>query len=166
MLRRVLLLTAVTVVLLLLETSVLGRLRLAGVRPDLLVLAVVAVAMSWGSASGALFGFWAGLVADLLLNTPAGVSAFVYTTIGFSVGVVRTWVVSPRPWVHLTLVAAASLVSVWLAGVALRVLDLSSWSYVARAGVLVAGYNLLLAPFVYPVVRSLAARVRPEQLDG
>jgi hypothetical protein len=39
------------------------------------------------------------------------------------------------------------------------VFDLSSWVSVARAGPLVAAYNLLLTPFVYPVVWALTERV-------
>ena len=157
--RRLLVLAAVVVVGVLLQTTVLGELRLAGVRPDLLVLSVVAVAMASGPVSGAAFGFSAGLVADLLFDLPVGVSALVYTAVGFAVGTVRVYVTSHRPLVHLALAGAASLAAVWCSGLLLRVFDLSSWEAVARSGTLVALYNLLLAPFVYPVVRALAERV-------
>jgi rod shape-determining protein MreD len=157
--RRLLLLAAVVVVGVLLETTVFAELRLAGVRPDLLVLSVVAVAMASGPVSGAAFGFSAGLVADLLFDLPVGVSALVYTAAGFAVGTARVYVTSQLPLVHLVLVGAASLASVWCSGLLLRVFDLVSWATVARSGPLVALYNLLLAPFVYPVVRALAERV-------
>jgi len=162
--RRVLALAAVIAVAVLLESTVLAGFRLGGMRPDLLVVAVVAVAMASGPTSGALFGFWAGLVADLLFASPVGVSALVYTSVGYALGLVRVYVVSPSAWVHLTLAGAASLVTVWSTGLVLRVLDLSSWSFVARSGPLVAVYNLLLTPFVYPVVRLLAERARSEKL--
>jgi cell shape-determining protein MreD len=115
--------------------------------------------------SGAAFGFSAGLLADLLFDLPVGVSALVYTAVGFAVGIASVYVTSQLPLVHLLLVATASLVSVWCSGLLLRVFDLVSWEAVARAGPLVALYNLLLAPFVYPVVRALAERVpaRPAQ---
>jgi rod shape-determining protein MreD len=157
--RRLLVLAAVVVVAVLLETTVFGELRLAGVRPDLLVLSVVAVAMASGPVSGAAFGFSAGLVGDLLFDLPVGVSALVYTAAGFAVGTARVYVTSQLPLVHLVLVGAASLASVWCSGLLLRVFDLVSWATVARSGPLVALYNLLLAPFVYPVVRALAERV-------
>jgi rod shape-determining protein MreD len=157
--RRVLMLAAVVVAAALLQSTVLAELRLAGVRPDLLVLSVVAVAMASGPTSGAVFGFSAGLVGDLLFDLPVGVSALVYTAVGFAVGTARVYVTSHRPVVHLALVGAASLASVWCSGLLLRVFDLSSWEAVARSGPLVALYNLLLAPFVYPVVRALAERV-------
>jgi rod shape-determining protein MreD len=163
--RRVLALAAVLVVAVLVQSTVLAELRLAGVRPDLLVLAVVAVAMATDATAGAVFGFVAGLVADLLFDLPVGVSALVYTAVGFAVGTVRVYVTSQRPLVHLALGGAASLASVWCCGLLLRVFDLSSWGVVLRSGPLVAGYNLLLTPFVYPLVRALTKRIpaRPAQ---
>jgi rod shape-determining protein MreD len=157
--RRLLVLAAVLVVAVLVQSTVLAELRLAGVRPDLLVLAVVAVAMASDATTGAVFGFVTGLVADLLFDLPVGVTALVYTAVGFAVGTVRVYVTSHRPLVHLVLAGAASLASVWCCGLLLRVFDLSSWVSVARAGPLVAVYNLLLVPFVYPVVWALTERV-------
>jgi rod shape-determining protein MreD len=163
--RRPLVLAAVLVVAVLLESTVLAGLRIAGVRPDLLVLAVVAVALASDATTGAVFGFVAGLVADLLFDLPVGVSALVYTAVGFAVGTVGVYVTSQGPLVHLVLAGAASLASVWCCGLLLRVFDLSSWAAVTRSGPLVALYNLLLTPFVYPVVRALTERVpaRPAQ---
>ena len=65
---------------------------------------------------------------------------------------------SHRPLVHLVLAFAASLASVWCCGLLLRVFDLSSWAAVARTGPW-SPYNLLLVPFVYPVVWALTERV-------
>jgi rod shape-determining protein MreD len=163
--RRLLALGVVLVVAVLVQSTVLARLRLAGVRPDLLVLAVVSVAVVTDPTTGAVFGFVAGLVADLLFDLPVGVSALVYTAVGFAVGTVRVYVTSHRPLVHLVLAGAASLASVWCCGLLLRVFDLSSWAAVTRAGPLVALYNLLLTPFVYPVVWALTERIpaRPAQ---
>jgi rod shape-determining protein MreD len=163
--RRLLALAVVLVVAVLIQSTVLARLRLAGARPDLLVLAVVSVAVATDPTTGAVFGFVAGLVSDLLFDLPVGVSALVYTAVGFAVGTVRVYVTSHRPLVHLVLAGAASLASVWCCGLLLRVFDLSSWATVTRAGPLVALYNLLLTPLVYPVVWALTERIpaRPAQ---
>jgi rod shape-determining protein MreD len=157
--RRPLVLAAVLVAAVVGQSTVLAGVRLAGVRPDLLVLAVVAVAMASDAATGAAFGFVTGLVADLLFDLPVGVSALVYTAAGFAVGSARLYVASHRPLGQLVLAGAASLASAWCSGLLLRVFDLSSWAAVARAGPLVALGNLLLAPFVYPVVWALTERV-------
>jgi rod shape-determining protein MreD len=163
--RRLLALAVVLVVAVLIQSTVLARLRLAGARPDLLVLAVASVAVTTDPTTGAVFGFVAGLVSDLLFDLPVGVSALVYTAVGFAVGTVRVYVTSHRPLVHLVLAGAASLASVWCCGLLLRVFDLSSWATVTRAGPLVALYNLLLTPFIYPVVWALTERIpaRPAQ---
>jgi rod shape-determining protein MreD len=163
--RRLLALAVVLVVAVLIQSTVLARLRLAGARPDLLVLAVVSVAVATDPTTGAVFGFVAGLVSDLLFDLPVGVSALVYTAVGFAVGTVRVYLTSHRPLVHLVLAGAASLASVWCCGLLLRVFDLSSWATVTRAGPLVALYNLLLTPFIYPVVWALTERIpaRPAQ---
>jgi rod shape-determining protein MreD len=159
--RRTLLLAGVIVVSLVLESTVLAHLRVGGVHPDVLVIVVVAVAMTDGPVTGATFGFAAGLVSDLLSANPVGVSALVYTVIGFGVGVGRVYVTSSSTLVHLLLAGAASFVSVWLAGLVLRVFDLSSWDFLLRTAPLVALYNLLLTPLVFPPVRALLERLEP-----
>jgi rod shape-determining protein MreD len=70
--RRLLVLAAVLVGAVVVQSAVLAGVRLGGVRPDLLVLAVVAVAMASDATTGAVFGFVTGLVADLLFDLPVG----------------------------------------------------------------------------------------------
>jgi rod shape-determining protein MreD len=159
--RRTLLLGAVIVVSLVLESTLLSHLRVGGVHPDILVIAVIAVAMTDGPVVAAVFGFVAGLTFDLLFANQVGVSALVYTVIGFGVGVGRSYVTSSSTLVHLLLAGLASFASVWLAGLVLRVFDVSSWDYLLRTAPLVALYNLLLTPLVYPPVRALLNRLEP-----
>src|SRR6266487_231157 len=148
--RRTLLLGALIALSLVLESTLLAHLRVGGVHPDLLVIVVIAVAMVDGPVTAATFGFAAGLV-----------SALVYTVIGFGVGVGRVYVTSSSALLHLLLAGVASFASVWLAGLVLRVFDLSSWDFLLRAAPLVALYNLLLTPLVYPPVRALLERLEP-----
>jgi rod shape-determining protein MreD len=166
MIRRVLALAAIVFVALLLESTVLAPLRVGGVGPDLLVVAVVAVGMASGAVSGALFGFWAGLLTDLLLDLPVGVSALVYTVVGYTVGTLRAYMVSGSALLPALLAAAASVASVLLSGLILRLLDLNgfTWGYLTRAAALAAVLNLLVAPLVYPRVRSLAERMVAERV--
>jgi rod shape-determining protein MreD len=166
MTRRVLALGAVILVALIVQTTLLGHVRILGARPDVTLLAVVAVAMASGSVSGAAFGFAAGLATDLLLDLPVGVSALVYTAIGYAIGSARVYMVSRSPLVPAALAAAASLAAVWASGSVLRLLDLSgfSWGFLARSAVAVAVFNLLVTPVVYPLVHTLAEHVRAERV--
>lgn len=61
-------------------------LRIGGVHPDVMVLLPVAAGVAGGPAQGATVGFWTGLVADLFLPTPFGLSALVGTVVGFAIG--------------------------------------------------------------------------------
>jgi rod shape-determining protein MreD len=166
MIRRVLALAAVVLVALLLESTVLAPVRVGGVGPDLLVVAVVAVGLASGAVSGALFGFWAGLLADLLLDLPVGVSALVYTVVGYTVGTLRAYMVSGSAMMPAMLSAAASVASALLSGLILRLLDFSgfTWVFLARSAALAAMFNLLVTPVVYPWVRNLSLRVTAERV--
>jgi rod shape-determining protein MreD len=166
MIRRLLALAAMLVTVLLVQTTVLAQVRILGARPDLVVLAVVAVAMTSDPVSGATFGFAAGLVRDLLLDLPVGVSALVDASLGYTIGALRVYMVSHSPLVPAAVAVAASLASVWATGAVLRLLDLSgfSWGYLSRSALAVAAGNLLATPLVYPLVRNLAERSRAERV--
>jgi rod shape-determining protein MreD len=154
-------LAAVIVLILTLQTTLLAPVRLLGARPDLLLLAVVAVATAAGAGGAAVFGFAAGLAADLLLDLPVGVSALVYTAIGYAVGSARAYLATGGVLVPAGLAVAASLAAVWASGALLRLLELSgfSWGFVGRAGLAGAALNLALTPAVYPPVHRLAERL-------
>ena len=62
-------------------------LRVGGVHPDIMVLLPIVAGIAGGPARGATMGFGAGLVADLFLPTPFGLSALVGSLVGFGVGV-------------------------------------------------------------------------------
>jgi len=94
----------------LLQAGVVARLALP-VRPDLVLLLVVAAARAGGPDAGAGYGFAAGLLLDLLGDHPAGVAALVLTAVGYSCGLSRR----ARP---MLLRLAALVVVVSLASVA------------------------------------------------
>lgn len=70
----------------LLQVSGIEALRLGGGSPDLIPLVVAAVALFGGSVPGAVSGFAAGLLLDLLLGQNLGASALVLTLVGYGVG--------------------------------------------------------------------------------
>ncbi len=60
--------------------------RVLGAVADLAVIVIVAIALRYGPAWGALAGFAAGLVFDVALQLPLGSSSLVLTPIGWAVG--------------------------------------------------------------------------------
>ncbi len=75
----------------LLQWLVFQRLGLWGVVPDVVLLFVAVVAIKRGRLAGAVAGFTAGLLMDLLTNPQMfGLNALVKTGMGFVVGLFRS----------------------------------------------------------------------------
>ena len=96
------------ILLLVLQTTVLGRLRVAGVAPDVMVLLAVAAGIVGGPERGAALGFAAGFSIDLFLQTPLGLSALVFSLLGYSVGLVTGTVVRAAWWIPVGIATVAS----------------------------------------------------------
>src|SRR5580700_8387383 len=69
------------------QQTLILDLRVGGVHPDIMVLLPIVAGIVGGPSRGASMGFGSGLVADLFLPTPFGLSALVGCLVGFAVGV-------------------------------------------------------------------------------
>lgn len=170
-LSRTLLATALAVVALVFQVSVLARLGLPGAVPDLLLLTVLALALVYGHTGGALVGFGAGLLADLAppADHAVGRYALVLCVVGYAAGLTR-----PETGQHrsatapMFVVGAGALSSTLLyAGVGALVGD-SPARNVGLGGLLFTAtlYDLLLAPFTVPLVMATARRLESDPLAG
>lgn len=144
-----------------LETALFPALALLAVRTDVLLLAVIAVALHDGQVAGLRVGFAAGLLSDLLLTqAPIGLSVLVFATIGYAVGVVRPYL-APDSWTAPILIAFLSgLIGTGAYGVLARLLgdDAITLTLMAQAALTVAATSALLAPVMMAVVRHLTER--------
>ncbi|MCX5111992.1 rod shape-determining protein MreD [Streptomyces sp. NBC_00378] len=162
-LNRILLSTVLVVVALVVQVSVLARLQLPGAVPDLLLLVVLALAFVYGHVSGALIGFGAGLLADLAppADHAAGRYALVLCVIGYLAGLAKpeNGQLKSAMVPMIGVVAAAigstllyAMVGALVGDTAARHVGLGSLMFTA------AVYDLLLAPFVVPLVMAIARR--------
>ena len=89
------------------EAAVASHLRIAGVAIDLLLVLTIGAGLAGGPDRGAFVGFLAGVLADLVLMTPFGMSALTYALVGYAVGTLRS--TSPRSsgWLPVALGALA-----------------------------------------------------------
>lgn len=69
-----------------LQASMIGSIDVSGGRPDLLLLAVVAVAFVRGTTAGAAAGFAGGLVVDLATFETLGFTSLLLTLTGYWIG--------------------------------------------------------------------------------
>jgi rod shape-determining protein MreD len=77
---------AIAFLAVILQLSGFGPMRFFGGHPDLVPLAVAAVAIYAGSVTGAATGFVTGLLLDLAVGATMGVSSLVLTAVGYGVG--------------------------------------------------------------------------------
>jgi rod shape-determining protein MreD len=68
------------------QSAVLALVHVVGGTPDLVLVALVAVALLRGSIFGALAGFWAGLLLDTATLGTLGVTSLLLTIAGFWIG--------------------------------------------------------------------------------
>lgn len=158
---------AILIVALAIQSTVLTRVTLFGVIPQLVFVAVVSLAFLEGEKVGVCVGFAAGLLLDFQLpESILGLTALVYTLVGFGVGIVRYYVPSTSVWTPIFGVALASAIAEG-SYAALAIMMGERWVSIANtakiAGLVIL-YNTLLTPFVFPLVKKVADRVRPERV--
>jgi rod shape-determining protein MreD len=146
---RLLVLVGVT---LLLQTTVILDIRIAGMAPNIMWLLPVAAGLVAGPAEGAVVGFVAGIAADLLIPAPFGLSALVGTLIGFGVGAATGNLPREIPGLSVLVALVASAVAVMLYAVLGAVLGEGQFLHADLAAMVpvVAVANAILA---VPAVR-------------
>lgn len=162
--RQVALGALVVVVSVLLQLVVFSRLPLPGGRPSLPLVLVVAIALSRGPLAGAWSGFAAGLLLDALSGHPLGVLALIFMLVGLVVGAIEAE--SERSVFWSALVVAVAAVCSYLPYLLLLVLvhrgGLGGFLTGEQLGKLptIVAYDVLLTPFVVPLVAAVGARRR------
>ena len=164
--RRTISFVVIILIALLLQTTVFADIRLLGAQPELMYLITIVFAMLEGPSSGAIAGFAGGMAQDFLLNQPKGVTALALTLLGYAIGLLRTYIVSPSPIVPVFLVAGGTFAGVVFYGVVSFLLGLldSSWWYLLRVAALSGLYNAILTPLLYPLIRRVAEGSRPQRV--
>jgi rod shape-determining protein MreD len=151
---------------LVLQSTVFAQITLGGTKPDLIYLVTIVLAFLEGPASGAVAGFVGGMAEDFLLNLPKGITALTLTLVGYVVGTIRQYVVSPSPILPVLVVGAATSVGILfneLVAFLLGQLHVSLGE-VIRVSLLAGLYNAILTPLLFPVIRRVAEASRSKKV--
>ena len=164
--RRVVALAAIIITAVLLQSTVFSQLRLLGVRPELLYLVTILIALQEGPNEGAIVGFTAGLAQDMLLDQPKGITALTLTLLGYTVGMARQYIVSPSPLVPTIVVAIATALGVAFYEIVTFLLGQfeASITYAVKVALLTALYNAILTPILSPLLRRIIEGSRPRKV--
>lgn len=150
--RFVLLATAVFLALLLSGELAL-TLPFAGIGPDIVIIVVAVFSIGERPRTAALVGFGAGLVRDLLLSTPTGLSAFAYALTAYATALVG---VSRGAWPLIGTMVAATFFSQVIYGFGAVMLGPQlDASPLPRMVFITTAYNALLSPLLMPLLRRV-----------
>ncbi|ACY97117.1 MULTISPECIES: rod shape-determining protein MreD [Thermomonospora] len=160
----------VIVVALVLQVSVANRLPLPGaVTPDLVLLSVVALALTCGPLMGVVAGFGAGLAADIVppADHTIGRYALVYCVIGYLCGLASDEMDRSAVVPFFAVAVGALAGTVLYAGVGMMLGDpRADWHIVARVVPLQVVYDVLASPFVvWAVLRAMRRYERERARD-
>lgn len=154
--------TIVVAAALILQVTVVGRLPLPGsAGPDLVLLAVVALALVNGSLSGLVTGFFAGLVTDIVppADHTIGRYALVYCLIGYVCGLAAGEMERSPVWPFAAVAVGAIAGSLLYVLVGMMLGDpRASWPAVSHVLPLQVLYDVIASPFVVWTVLRLTRR--------
>ncbi len=83
---------------LVLQVTMLSDLRVLGALGDLMLALTVAAGLTGGADRGVTWGFATGVLYDLMLDTPFGLSALTYALVGYAVGLAGSALMRTSGW--------------------------------------------------------------------
>jgi rod shape-determining protein MreD len=101
----------VGVVLVVVQLGLLEQVTIDGAHPDAFLMFVIAAGLVAGAQHGAVVGFITGLVADLFVVTPFGLSSLCYVLVAFCVGLLGTIPTGRAPRTYQVAVAVLARVA-------------------------------------------------------
>ena len=159
-------LAAIVLVAAILQVAVFGGWEVAGGSPDLLLVAVVGVALLRGTLAGAIVGFFGGLVADTATLGTLGLTSLLLTGAGYWAG--RYGETTGRDRSHAPVVSVAVVTVLYTLGAVILHVVLGDEVALGRVlgSALLAGvaFNVLLTFPVYALCRRLLGPP-PSSLD-
>jgi len=145
------------------QVTIVESIGILGGSPDLVLVAIVAVALAQGSIFGAFAGFWAGLLLDVARLGTLGFTSLLLTLAGFWIG--RYGETTGRDRAHAPLLSVAVVTVLYAVGSVVMhfLLQEPSSARVALVHSLPAtvALNLLLAFPVFALVRRLFSPAAP-----
>lgn len=143
-----------------LQGNLPGWLALKGAKPDLILVVLVATALNFEPVTGALFGFFAGMIHGSLVGYSLGSLIVSRTIIGFLASSITTRLFSENPIVPV--LAAGGLTFV---GEAVFLLGNPTSNFLASVNVVLAKslYNSFLTLMVFWFLRWMDVRRKIKQ---
>ena len=155
----------VGLVLLTIQTTVLADLRPFGVNADIMLGAAVCAGLVAGPERGAMTGFVYGMMFDLLLVSPMGLSGFAYGMTAFAIGAAKSLITLTQAWwFTMAAVLVGSIGGIVLFAVSGALVGQQGWVrfHLIQQALVVGSLNAVIGPPLGRVMKW-ALRVEREQ---
>lgn len=151
--KRYVLFGAASLAALLISGELALSLPIAGIGPDIGIIVLAAFAVGDRPRNAAVAGFIVGFARDLLITTPAGLSALAYSVTAYVVALVG---VTRSAWAVVALVAGATASSQLIYGLGAVMLGPQvDPSPLPRMVLVTTAYNALISPLLMPLLRRV-----------
>ena len=142
------------VICILLQSTILGRVAIRGVRPDLAMLVLVFVSVRRGPMVGQVSGFASGFLEDLMNVSPLGFHSLLRTVVGYLFGLLSGNVFIDPFLMPIILAVVATLLKGLLSGVVSALFGIASSGFITFTGRIwiEMGYNGIVAPFLFALL--------------
>jgi len=139
-----------------LESTILLPLKIHNTRPDIVMLMIIFFAHQRGNIQGSLMGFTVGVVMDIIGMAPLGFHSFIYTIVGYFFGSTKGKVYIDALTLPVLLALLATLIKYVLSFILSAVFEPSRLGAFFTVSILIEfGFNALISPFLYAVLRVL-----------
>jgi rod shape-determining protein MreD len=151
---------------LVIQITMLSDLRLLGALGDLMLALTVAAGLTGGTDRGVTWGFATGVLYDLMLDTPFGLSALTYALVGYAVGLAGSALMRTSGWWPVGVAAVAGAVQATLYTALANLLgDAFPFGHLPAIALVMAAWCALL---VLPLIRVMwwvHGHSEPERLE-
>ncbi len=149
------------------QATLIARIRVGGVCPDLLLVVVVAWSLLRGIGAGIAWSFVGGLFFDMVAGLPLGTSSLALMTVCFVTGLGESNLFQGNIFLPIIAVAIATPLHAAIVLLAMQLQHVHvDWLGVALRVVLPEMFlNMATMILVYPMLRWLADKVSAERLN-
>jgi len=161
------LMAVVLTLVVLVQATLLARVKLVSASPNLLLVVVVCWSLIRGLYDGLVWGFVGGLALDVIAGLPLGTSSLALMATTPLAGLGKNSIFPGSLTLPILLVALATPLYGWIVLLSEMIRGIPvDWlaSTVRIIGPEIA-FNAALAVIVYPALRWLATQIRPTQME-
>ena len=142
------------VICILLQSTILGKIAIRGVRPDLALIVLIFVSVRRGSMVGQVSGFATCFLEDLMNVSPLGFHSLMRTVIGYVYGLLSGNMFIDPILLPIILTVIATILKGILAGIISAIFGIEASGFITFTGRLwiEVGYNGVIAPFFFALL--------------